>query len=101
MCMETNNKLKNIHPGEILEEEFLKPLGITKYKIAKDINVSQTAISEITKGVRNISTEMAIRLSKYFDTSVKFWLNLQNEYNIEEFLSKNKDFGTIKKYSSI
>ena len=89
-------RLNNIHPGEVLKEEFLEPLGITQYKIAKDIGVGQTAISEIIKGRRRISIEMAVRLSKYLDTSARFWINLQNDYDIEEIEKQNK-FGFIKK----
>lgn len=102
MVIQDNNfdRLENIHPGEILKEEFLDPLNISQYKIAKDIHVTQTAISEIVRGIRGISTDMAIRLSKYFDTSVNFWLNLQNDYDIEEeFLSKKETFEVIKKYN--
>lgn len=96
------DRLENIHPGKILKEEFLDPLNISQYKIAKDIQVTQTAISEIVRGIRSISTDMAIRLSKYFDTSVNFWLNLQNDYNIEEeFLSKKETFEVIKKYNVV
>lgn len=91
------DRLKNIHPGEILKEEFLEPLGITQYKISSAIKVNQTAISEIIKGKRRITIDMAIKLSKYFGTSIKFWINLQNDYDIEEaLLSKNKNFEFIK-----
>lgn len=96
------DRLENIHPGEILKEEFLVPLNISQYKMAKDIQVTQTAISEIVRGIRGISTDMAIRLSKYFDTSVNFWLSLQNDYDIEEeLLSKKEKFENIKKYNAV
>ncbi len=78
------SKLNNIHPGEILEEEFLKPLGITAYKLSQAIGVPQTRTSQILKGRRRISADTALRLSKYFGTSTKFWLGLQNDFDIEE-----------------
>ncbi|MFN8251918.1 MAG: HigA family addiction module antitoxin [Ferruginibacter sp.] len=80
-------KLKNIHPGEILSEEFLLPFNITAYKLAKDIEIPQTRISEILKGNRRITADTAIRLSKYFGNSAKFWLGLQDDFDIEEEIS--------------
>lgn len=77
-------KLKNIHPGEILSEEFLIPFNITAYKLAKDIDIPQTRISEIVKGNRRITADTALRLSKYFGNSAKFWLGLQDDFDIEE-----------------
>ena len=78
------SRLKNIHPGEILEEEFLKPMGITAYKLSQAIGVPQTRTSQILKGRRRITADTALRLSKYFGTSPKFWLGLQNDFDIEE-----------------
>jgi antitoxin HigA-1 len=80
-------KLKNIHPGEILSEEFLVPFNITAYKLAKDIEIPQTRVSEILKGNRRITADTALRLSKYFGNSAKFWLGLQNDFDIEEEIS--------------
>lgn len=80
-------KLKNIHPGEILAEEFLIPYNITAYKLAKDIEIPQTRISEIIKGNRSITADTALRLSKYFGNSAKFWLGLQDDFDIEEEIS--------------
>ena len=77
-------KLKNIHPGEILLEEFLIPFNITAYKLSKDIDIPQTRISEIIKGNRRITADTALRLSKYFGNSAKFWLGLQDDFDIEE-----------------
>ena len=77
-------KLKNIHPGEVLSEEFLKPLGISAYKLAKDIGIPQTRVSEILKGNRRITADTALRLSKYFGNSAKFWLGLQDDFDLEE-----------------
>ncbi len=78
------SKLNNIHPGEILEEEFLKPMGISAYKLSQAIGVPQTRTSQILKGRRRITADTALRLSKYFGTSTKFWLGLQNDFDIEE-----------------
>ena len=77
-------KLKNIHPGEILMEEFLIPFNITAYKLANDIEIPQTRIAEIGKGNRRITADTALRLSKYFGNSAKFWLGLQDDFDIEE-----------------
>lgn len=90
-------KLKNIHPGEILQEEFLVPLNITTYKLAKDIEIPQTRISEIVKGNRRITADTALRFSKYFGNSAKFWLGLQDDFDIEkEQNSKGKVLNSIK-----
>ena len=77
-------KLKNIHPGEILQEEFLTPLKLTAYKLSKDIGIPQTRTWEILKGNRRITADTALRLSKYFGNSAKFWLGLQDDYDLEE-----------------
>ncbi len=77
-------KLKNIHPGEILLEEFLIPLEISAYRLSKDLKIPQTRISEITKGNRRITADTALRLSQYFGNSAKFWLGLQDDFDIEE-----------------
>ncbi len=76
--------LANIHPGEILLEEFLIPMGITAYRLSKDIEISQTRISQILKGKRRITADTALRLSSYFGDSAKFWFGLQDDYDIEE-----------------
>ena len=78
-------KLLNIHPGEVLLEEFLKPLEISQYRLSKELNIPQTRISEIVKGKRRISADTALRLSRYFGNSAKFWLGLQMDYDLEEF----------------
>jgi addiction module HigA family antidote len=75
-------KINTILPGEILEEEFLQPLNITAYKLARDINISATRVSEIIRGKRKISIDTALRLAKYFGNSVDFWVGIQNEYDI-------------------
>ena len=83
-------KLKNIHPGEILQEEFLIPLKITAYRLSKDIGIPQTRISEIVKCKRRITADSALRLSKYFGNSAKFWLGLQDDFDIEEERNQKK-----------
>ena len=75
-------KLAPIHPGEILQEEFLEPMGITQYRLAKDITVSARRINEIVHGKRSISADTALRLSKYFGTTERFWMNLQTRYDL-------------------
>ena len=90
--------LKNIHPGEILLEEFLIPLAISQYRLSKDLGIPQTRISEIIKGNRRITADTALRLSKYFGNSAKFWLGLQDDYDIEnEFRSNPNDLYTNRK----
>ena len=92
-------KLKNIHPGEILLEEFLIPLEITAYRLSKEISIPQTRISEIIKGNRRITADTALRLSKFFGNSAKFWLGLQDDFDIEdETKNKQKDLKSIKQY---
>ena len=90
-------KLKNIHPGEILQKEFLQPLGISAYRLSKDIGIPQTRISEIVKCNRRITADTAIRLSKYFGNSAKFWLGLQDDFDIEEEITlKKAELNAIK-----
>src|SRR5690606_5015217 len=77
-------RLRNIHPGEILFEEFLIPLEISAYRLAKDLDIPQTRVSEIIRGNRRITADTALRLSKYFGNSAKFWLGLQIDFDLEE-----------------
>ncbi|MCK5764347.1 MAG: HigA family addiction module antidote protein [Bacteroidales bacterium] len=92
-------KLANIHPGEVLWEEFLLPLKITAYRLSKDIKIPQTRTSEILKGRRRITADTALRLSNYFGNSAKFWLGLQDDYDLEEeYREKKMEFNSIKKY---
>lgn len=93
-------RLANIHPGEVLREEFLHPLGITAYKLSKDTDIPQTRISQIIKGKRRISADTALRLASYFGTSAKFWLGLQNDYDIEEEREAKKEILAKIKESS-
>ncbi len=83
--------LPPIHPGEILMEEFLKPLGITQYRLAKDIHVPARRINEIVHGKRSITADTALRLSRYFNLSERFWLNLQARYDLEVEKDKLND----------
>lgn len=90
-------KLKNIHPGEILMEEFLIPFELSAYRLAKDIGIPQTRVSEILKGNRRITADTALRLSKYFGNSAKFWLGLQDDFDLEEEgRSKRTTINSIK-----
>ncbi len=79
----TNKNLPPIHPGEILLEEFLKPMGISQYRLAKDISVSPRRINEIVHGKRAITADTALRLGRFFGMAPQFWLNLQNRYDLE------------------
>ena len=91
-------KLDNIHPGEVLREEFMIPLEITAYRLSKDLGIPQTRTSEILKGRRRVSADTALRLSKYFGNSAKFWLGLQDDYDLEEELtSRKREFQKIKR----
>ena len=76
--------IKNIHPGEVLAEEFLVPMGISAYRLSKDISIPQTRVSQIIKGKRRITADTALRLSIYFNNSAKFWLGLQDDFDIEK-----------------
>ena len=90
--------LKNIHPGEVLSEEFLKPMKITAYRLSKDIGIPQTRTSAILKRERGITADTALRLGQYFGNSAKFWLGLQDDYDIEETLkAKKQELKRIKK----
>jgi addiction module HigA family antidote len=90
-------KLKNIHPGEILHEEFLIPMEISAYRLAKETFLPQTRISEIIKGNRRITADTAIRFAKFFGTNAKFWLGLQDDFDLEEERAqKEKVFNSIK-----
>ncbi|TXE21564.1 HigA family addiction module antidote protein [Psychroflexus gondwanensis] len=92
-------KLENVHPGEILLYEFLKPRDISAYRLSKDLSIPQTRISEIVKGRRRITADTALRLSKYFGNSAKFWLGLQDDFDIEEGKEQKKsELNSIKKY---
>ncbi len=91
-------KLDNVHPGEVLREEFMKPFEISAYRLSKELGIPQTRISEILRGRRRVSADTALRLSKYFGNSAKFWLGLQDDYDLEEELnSKKRELQQIKR----
>jgi addiction module HigA family antidote len=95
-------KLANIHPGEILFYEFLEPLEITAYRLSKDLKIPQTRISEIIKGNRRVTADTALRLSKYFGNSAKFWLGIQDDFDIENQKgNKEAELNEIKHYENI
>lgn len=95
------SKLKNIHPGEVLKEEFLNELGISAYRLAKDTGIPQTRVSEIVKGTRRITADTALRLSKYFGNTAKFWLGLQDDFDLEEErIAKESELENIKHYAA-
>ncbi len=79
----TTKRLAPVHPGEVLLEEFLNPMGISQYRLAKDLSVPPRRINEIVHGARAISADTALRLSRYFGTSERFWLNLQAQYDLD------------------
>jgi antitoxin HigA-1 len=98
------NKIINpVHPGEILLEEFLMPMGISQYRLAQDISVPARRINEIVLGKRTITADTALRLSEYFGLSERFWLNLQIRYNLEVEKDKLKDRlkKEVKKYKQV
>lgn len=91
------SELRNIHPGEVLNEEFLKPLEISAYRLSKETFIPQTRISEIIKGNRRITADTAVRFSRFFGTSAKFWLGLQDDFDVEELQrSKGDELNNIK-----
>lgn len=94
-------KLENIHPGEILFYEFLEPLKISAYRLSKDLKIPQTRISEIIKGKRRVTADTALRLSIYFGNSAKFWLGIQDDFDIENQKEiKETELNKIKHYEN-
>ena len=79
----SRRKLAPIHPGEVLLEEFLRPLKLSQYRLAKDVSVPPRRINEIVRGARAVSADTALRLARYFGTTERFWLNLQSRYDLE------------------
>jgi addiction module HigA family antidote len=99
--MTTMTKIPNIHPGEILLEEFLKPMGLTAYRLSKETGVPQTRIGEIIRGKRSISVATALRFARFFGNSPEFWINLQNHFEIEEKRKLiDKELKSIKPFSA-
>ncbi|MFP4550302.1 MAG: HigA family addiction module antitoxin [Spirochaetales bacterium] len=94
-------KLPNIHPGEVLKEEFLDPMGISAYRLAKDTGIPQTRVADIIHGRRRVTADTALRLGKYFGVSARFWLGLQDDYDLEaELESKEEEIGRIPTLTS-
>lgn len=93
--MSYSKKIAPTHPGEILDEEFLKPLNITKYRLAKDIHVPAQRVGDIVNGKRAVSADTALRLARYFNMSKEFWMGLQMQYDIE--VAEDKLAGKIAK----
>ena len=93
------NRIPNIHPGEILSEDFLKPMGISAYRLSKGANIDQTRISEIIRGKRSVTADTALRLARFFGNSPEFWLNLQAHYDLEQKKREmEKDLKKIRPY---
>lgn len=92
-------RLSPIHPGEVLLEEFLRPMGLSQYRVAQDIGVPPRRINEIVQGMRAVTADTALRLSRYFSTSECFWLNLQNRYDLE--VEKDRLKGRLEKEVSV
>jgi addiction module HigA family antidote len=78
------DRIDPVHPGEVLFEDFLKPMGISPYRLSRSVHIDQTRISEVIRGKRNITADTALRLGKFFSTSPDFWLNMQNRYDLEK-----------------
>jgi antitoxin HigA-1 len=94
-------KLRNIHPGEVLREEFLIPLRISAYRLAKELDISRTTVADILRGKRRITADVALRLSRYFGNSAKFWLGLQDDFDIETQRRRHaKALDAIAQYQS-
>ncbi|SES94898.1 HigA family addiction module antitoxin [Hymenobacter actinosclerus] len=93
-------KLPNIHPGEVLQAEFLVPLGVTAYRLARAIGIPQTRVSEIVRGNRRITADTALRLSRFFGTTPQFWLGLQNDFDLEaEQEAKGAELARIEAFA--
>jgi antitoxin HigA-1 len=101
LCMTDTDRLPNVHPGEVLREDFLEPLGKTVYWLSKGIGMSQTAVKEILDGKRGVTPNTALRLSRFFGTSPEVWLNLQAMYDLEEERRKRgPDLEKIRHYEA-
>jgi antitoxin HigA-1 len=92
----TSKRVFAIHPGEILREEFMKPLGLSSYRLAKELHLSIPRVNEIVREQRSITADTAIRLARYFGTSAQVWMNLQTEYDIRHAAKKTSDVAKIK-----
>ncbi len=93
------NKIINVHPGEILSEEFLIPMEITAYRLSKETGIPESVISEIINGKRNITAQISLKLGKFFEVNSKFWLGLQNDFDLRnERYKLGKDLSKIKSF---
>ena len=88
-------QLKSVHPGEVLKLDFMEPMGITAYALAKAVGVDQTRISQLISGKRSFSADTALRLSRFFGNSPEFWLNIQARYDLEELMKNNDVYQKI------
>ena len=94
--------LKNIHPGEVLREEFLDPMGISVYRLSMETGLSQTRLGQIIKGKRSVTAETAIKIGKFFDVAAEFWMNLQSLYDLEEAAKHHrKEIESIHSYKKL
>src|SRR5215472_3817513 len=101
MTMGRARRLRNVHPGEVLVEEFLRPFGLSQYQLAKRICVPLTRIAEICRGRRTMTADTALRLARFFGTSSKFWLGLQEDFDLEEELrASRKEIESIEPFDS-
>ena len=99
--MSAVKNLKNIHPGEVLLEEFLRPLQMTVYRLSKEVGIPQTRVAAIIKGKRRITADTALRLSKFLGTTPKFWLGLQDDFDLEEEeTAKREELNAIRPHSA-
>jgi addiction module HigA family antidote len=95
-------QLKNIHPGEILKEEFLEPMGISVYRLSNETGLSQTRLGQLVKGTRSVTAETAVKLGKFFGVAPEFWMNLQSLYDIEEAQKQyKKDLKSIHTFDEL
>ena len=99
--MRRAKRLANVHPGEVLVEEFLRPLGVTQYRLARRIGVPLTRIAEICRRRRSVTADTALRLARFFGTTSRFWLGLQEDYDLEEELrTRRREIEAIEPFDS-
>jgi antitoxin HigA-1 len=103
MITKTNShRLPNVHPGEVLLEDFLKPLGLSQYRLAGDLGIPESRVSDIVRGARGVTADTALRLARYFGTSHELWLNLQDRYDVEEIQRvKSREIEKIRPYKAV
>ncbi len=95
-------RLPNVHPGEVLLDDFLKPLGLSQYRLAGDLGIPESRVSEIVRGARGVTADTALRLARYFGTSHELWLNLQDRYDVEETQrAKHHEIEKIRPYAAV